>query len=1083
MKKLLLYILSALCAVFAASAQLLDSDALHIYKDGKITHKLPFYYVDSIVHSRMDLDMVEQPDIVVQEFYTVDSIYRIPVASIDSIVVYTPSALNTEAARKKYEDAMAAIKQQVESGAITTNQQLVDAAMKQPGYAYYEEKGGMYYVYFEGGLRICSDFDGLSVPIYSDEELDLSDLDKLLDEIDSELGASNGRSLKLPSRSGIATNFCPVKPTYKILLWSPWLSKSGCESNNLIYVREICNSINAHDMTSGFKIAIDEAIGPEVSLSSMKEFGNYDMVIVNCHGTTQGELAFPEAVIDEYYGLVDYVGGMLSKNIHEDGASYSLSISELAKYLPRGSLSHTVIYTLQCYGLTDKSANQAFMRAHGGAADYFGATERVTAVKALENFKKYLINLYNGAISDDAWGEVAMRPYHIPAGVDACTKKEYGEIKGSYGHVVLTRQRFCFPRQEAIEAKDGRDPGAHFQAPPGVIMSALEGNDNYQIGIELTREGSGEKQYIRLTPDNILPDYQKKDYEGIIEAYDFYLNPSGLKEGKYTYRSYLTTTTPTGKTSITPLSAAKSIDLANTSFSSNTKEVTIEEYKEMYLAYHTTRDFTKPVSYGFGLNKKNIEFIHATCVSDPSVEAQISSYGGLTAKIISAGDYLFKIEYKANVNEKSFIELADAQLIGGWITTDSVMIKGGAMTSIVSGNGPTSELDSILNGKLLIAPSTIVGIDVIQGKIPLSSIETIMLDESNKVSEIYLQGNSTLREVNIHNCDSIRDDAFSGCDALDKVFFPTCRAIGKGAFFCSSVKSIDLPNCKILNGDGYPFAYCMDLKNINLPNCTVITSPSHGWGCFSACTSLDSLYLPNCSFVGARAFNDCINLININLPKCEDIALSSFAGCTSLTTVSMPECINVGPYAFDGCTSMHKIYLPKCATVDEYAFKNCTSLEIVDLPKCIKLMKFAFEGVKSLRMVSIPSCITIEGGVFRYCASLSDIVLPEGLISIGSDAFYDCPMKHPVIPSTVTELGASVWTKAVTVKCYPKNVPQWIRGYRPANYDAQYYVPASSLEAYRSAWGNWRDKLDENGRPILDSQGNRIRVCINVFPL
>lgn len=65
-------------------------DALYVYRnDGQFN---AFFYseIDSIRYSNIDCDSIEQQDVVVQEIWTQDSIYRIPVAIIDSVSFVKP---------------------------------------------------------------------------------------------------------------------------------------------------------------------------------------------------------------------------------------------------------------------------------------------------------------------------------------------------------------------------------------------------------------------------------------------------------------------------------------------------------------------------------------------------------------------------------------------------------------------------------------------------------------------------------------------------------------------------------------------------------------------------------------------------------------------------------------------------------------------------------------------------------------------------------------------------------------------------------------------------------------------------------
>ena len=91
-KATLLYLLTLLLTVFSvqtAQAQTVQ-DALYIYRnDGQLN---AFFYgdIDHFEYSKTDTLGVEQPDYVVQEVYTLDTLYRIPISAIDSVAFVTP---------------------------------------------------------------------------------------------------------------------------------------------------------------------------------------------------------------------------------------------------------------------------------------------------------------------------------------------------------------------------------------------------------------------------------------------------------------------------------------------------------------------------------------------------------------------------------------------------------------------------------------------------------------------------------------------------------------------------------------------------------------------------------------------------------------------------------------------------------------------------------------------------------------------------------------------------------------------------------------------------------------------------------
>ena len=97
MKRLLTSIL--LFAAFLCGAQA-QNDALFVYRNDGAIHGFLRADIDSMVCSQIDLDSLMHADYVVQEIWTADSVYRIPLAAIDSISFVTPPTIYKEGVTK-----------------------------------------------------------------------------------------------------------------------------------------------------------------------------------------------------------------------------------------------------------------------------------------------------------------------------------------------------------------------------------------------------------------------------------------------------------------------------------------------------------------------------------------------------------------------------------------------------------------------------------------------------------------------------------------------------------------------------------------------------------------------------------------------------------------------------------------------------------------------------------------------------------------------------------------------------------------------------------------------------------------------
>ena len=101
----------------------------------------------------------------------------------------------------------------------------------------------------------------------------------------------------------------------------------------------------------------------------------------------------------------------------------------------------------------------------------------------------------------------------------------------------------------------------------------------------------------------------------------------------------------------------------------------------------------------------------------------------------------------------------------------------------------------------------------------------------------------------------------------------------------------------------------------------------------------------------------------------------------------------------------------------------------------------AFSDCDALISVTIPNSVTsIEGSAFYDCDALQSITIPNSVTSIGSYTFYGC------------DALTNVYCKATTP-------PNQDSAFKNTHNLINIYVPSSSVNAYKSAWVEYADKI------------------------
>lgn len=282
-----------------------------------------------------------------------------------------------------------------------------------------------------------------------------------------------------------------------------------------------------------------------------------------------------------------------------------------------------------------------------------------------------------------------------------------------------------------------------------------------------------------------------------------------------------------------------------------------------------------------------------------------------------------------------------------------------------------------------------------------------------------------------------------------------------GELFISgkSATSIEIPTSSSLE-NGYAFYKCNNLRSVKMhDNIEVI-----GQSSFFNCKNLSNIVLPkNLLWIKMWAFNSCENLSTVSFnDNLLQIDYGAFSGCNSIKSIQLHEGVEViDRYAFAYCKNLVSVFIPNSVTsFGDYIFEECTSLVEVVLPKQMKSMPYGiFAGCTSLSNILIPETVTVIEGFALKGTAITSIDIPVGVIEIGGEAFGGCKfLRHVTIPETVAKMGYGCFGGTVNVESFvvkPIIVPEGEEGMF-GNTNCPIYVPASSVEAYKSA-PYWKD--------------------------
>ena len=249
------------------------------------------------------------------------------------------------------------------------------------------------------------------------------------------------------------------------------------------------------------------------------------------------------------------------------------------------------------------------------------------------------------------------------------------------------------------------------------------------------------------------------------------------------------------------------------------------------------------------------------------------------------------------------------------------------------------------------------------------------------------------------------------------------------------------------------------------------------WSGSGNARNLTSVYLPETvTLIGNSAFFQCSNLTEIKIPDAvTSIGYNAFLSCERLSSIDLPQSLtSIGQEAFLYCQALTSVDIPTSVTsIASGAFAGCANLESFTgkfasadgraLIVSNDMKAFAPAG---LTTYTIPDGVTtVSNEVFRSLNSLEEVIFPEGILSLGGVFNYCSSLKTVTIPSTVISMYSAFLdasTVADALYVLPATPPQVSANnvplFRDSN-DFPIYVPANSLEAYKTATG-WSDYAD-----------------------
>jgi hypothetical protein len=331
--------------------------------------------------------------------------------------------------------------------------------------------------------------------------------------------------------------------------------------------------------------------------------------------------------------------------------------------------------------------------------------------------------------------------------------------------------------------------------------------------------------------------------------------------------------------------------------------------------------------------------------------------------------------------------------------------------------------------------------------------------------------------IDEYDCQEVKDDDYI-------LYFSN----GEGATFgCygdfsshGGITGVTIPSCAVT----IPTS-----KLSNLPSLVYVNIESGitniGDEAFKDFPSLSAVSIPTTvKTIGKNAFTNCVNLRSISLGSDVDyVGVRAFSSCPNLTNAVI-SCKKVGatfpedaelPYMSNG-TFKRYYCTDERPELFGGVFANCQNLTSVTINEGVEYLGGrTFNGCDKLLRLDFPSTLkgigstmgeyTISGGVIGHCSSLTytnsfigfcsgctsltAITINDGIEFIGNRAFENCYNLE-----NITILATTPPALVYTLGTYPYPIAGPFHGT-----SCPIYVPAQSVDAYKSAWTDYADRI------------------------
>ena len=388
------------------------------------------------------------------------------------------------------------------------------------------------YVHMGDELYLCDPYGRTRFEI-SDEEIEEVDYESIINEINAALYPETEEETEDAPYATPKSERAP-----EASMAEPFTRAAG---NNIVLSKQrvlYWDPFNLNTRLKGLQVGNKDITEAKRSLSDMKSFSDYDVVVMFCHGSPEGLVGLPMSYKNNLK-KGEYFEGTIGTEINNEKCIF-LTRQKLGSLLP-DDLSHTMVFMCMCHSDSKSSVIRSVLNSKNVLTFAGANTIMDNAVVDFIN-AEFLPQFYSRQGSAD---EIIQRVFKSNSDSSPIFKP-YTTISGHSGiYSFYYDNKIYYEPLVTAMSQVNNQPRASVVLPYELAVRTMNAaktraasGSSVSAGFWLKNKSTGEETEIEIVNTSVIL-YNRHDYKQLVSRLELLGNTCNIQSGTYNYRTYL----------------------------------------------------------------------------------------------------------------------------------------------------------------------------------------------------------------------------------------------------------------------------------------------------------------------------------------------------------------------------------------------------------------------------------------------------------------------------------------------------------------------------------------------------------------